>query len=65
LPARTPIDWRITDPAELGIYADITDPADLGIYADESRLINEINSARVDLGLRPFGAQDRGQELGL
>jgi hypothetical protein len=41
-----------------------TDPAELGIYADDTRLINEINSARVDLGLQPFG-HDRGQDLGL
>jgi hypothetical protein len=42
----------------------ITDPIALGIYAADTRLIAEINSARVQLGLQPFG-QDRGQDLGL
>lgn len=42
----------------------VTDPAALGIYADDTRLIAEINRARVDLGLEPFD-QDRGPELGL
>ena len=42
----------------------VTDPSELGIYTDDTRLISEINSARVDLRLEPFGP-DRGPEVGL